>query len=89
MTSTYPGNDGETLCSVCILAREIWLADQLLDDSLIDWDKLNDLVHQSTTFAAAGRMQITPKRWRDLLDRYRKPGQTMLQLCDQAMQSVK
>lgn len=57
------------------------MADQQPDDMLIDWDQLSDLVHQTVAASVAMKVGIEKKAWRDLLDRYRRPGQTMLQMC--------
>lgn len=84
MTEANRVHDGVTLRDVCIMAKEMWLADQQLDDMLIDWEQLNDLVHQTVAVSAAMKVGLEKKAWRDLLDRYRRPGETMLQMCRQA-----
>ncbi len=88
MTYANRARDGQILRDVCLMSKEMWQADQKRDDSLIDWDKLNDLVHQTVAVSAAKSVGVEGKEWRDLLDRYRVPGQTMLQLCSQVQVSA-
>lgn len=84
MTYANRASDGEILRDVCLMSKEMWQARQQLDDTLIDWDQLNDLVHQTFAVSAAKSVGVQGKDWRDLLHRYRAPGQTMMQLCSQA-----
>lgn len=84
MTYANHARDGEILRDVCLMSKEMWQVCQQVDDILIDWDQLNDLVHQTFAASAAKSVGVQGKEWRDLLHRYRAPGQTMLQLCSQA-----
>lgn len=88
MTYANRARDGQILRDVCLMSKEMWQADQQRDDSLIDWDNLNDLVHQTVAVSAAKSVGAEGREWRDLLDRYRVPGQTMLQLCSQVQVSA-
>ena len=83
MTYANHASDSKILRDVCLMSKEMWLADQQLDDTLLDWVQLNDLMHQTVAVNAAKSVGVQGKEWRDLLDRYRAPGQTMLQLCSQ------
>lgn len=89
MTYANRERDGKILRDVCVMAREMWIADQQRDDTLIDWDKLDDLVHQTAATKAAVKAGVQGKAWRDLIDRHRLPGQTMLQVCHQARSTSK
>lgn len=53
MTYANRASDGEILRDVCLMSKEMWQARQQLDDTLIDWDQLNDLVHQTFAVSAA------------------------------------
>lgn len=73
--------DRQQLCEACLLAKELWAGVQALDSTILEWEEAGDLCHRHAVAGAADRLGIDQQLWRQVLERQRQSGESMLQLC--------
>lgn len=80
-------NEEDVIRDVCLMAKDMWVYDQQRHKVLVAWENLDDLTHQALAIRAAKAIGLEGKQWRNLLDHFRSPGQTMLEVCRKAKAS--